>query len=955
MNFKKAIFLWGAVMFITGGVFAQVKKKPAAPAAHKTTATTAKPQARPATAVNLPTDPDVIIGKLPNGLTYYVRKNSLPKNRANLILVTKAGSVLETDPQQGMANFIQRMAFKGTRDYQKDDMANYLKRIGGKYGPDTSAFATYDETAYQLSIPTDTDKLYRGAFTLMANWAAYITFNPDDINNERAKLAQEIAQGGKSPQARLQELTLPVLLGGTSRYAMRSPMGKESTVKTFTDASVKGFYSDWYRPDLQAIIAVGDFDPKQVDELIRYNFSSLRNPSAEKPRVQFSVPPTPGTTVKIVTDKAFPYVLAQVVSRHAQAIAKTPADYMEGVKVTLFNQMLNARISEITQSKDPVMLYGQASYSPMVGKMDAFSTLTVANPGGLETAFKTMAGEMERVRKFGFTNTELERAKQNALAQISDNFNAKGNSPSANYAGDYERNFLTGQAIPGIDYEYNYYINNIGKISVADMNALAIKLMADQNRVILIEANDSEKDKLPNEQTVLKWMADAGKGLTNYVDESATPLMPEAPVPGKVLSVKIDSALLVTTLNLSNGVKVILRPSLYINNQILFSGYSFGGTSLASDNDFTSANLAGTVISNSGVAGFNQTQLNRMLREKNLSVSPYISDITQGVSGYSTPADFESAMKLLYLYFTNPRKDAEVWKSTIAQQKSVLSHKQNDPGSVYQDTVLSVLNSYNPRALPATAAQLDAASLDKAYSFYKDRFADASGFTFTFSGTFAVDQIVPFVVAYLGGLPSNNSKETYKVIPMHPPAGQITKTVYKGAGDKATVQLVYSGAYEYNEANNIQLDGLEDVLNTRLSDSLKAGGIYSVGVRANYVKIPEGRYKMTISYLCDANKVDQSVDYMVGEINKIKQNGAVAKDVQLFINTEARNMQQNLRQNAYWQAALSSAEQNQQNPDRILNHMQVLETVTSQSVKDAANKYLNSSNFIKLILLPEKK
>jgi zinc protease len=955
MNFKKAIFLWAAVLFISSGVFAQVKKKPATPAAHKTTGTAAKSQAKQAAAVNLPTDPDVIIGKLPNGLTYYIRKNSTPKGRADLTLINKVGSVLETDAQQGMANFIQHMAFKGTRDYPKGDMANYLKGIGGKYGPDTSAFSSYDETVYQLSVPTDTDKLFRGGFSLLANWAAYMTFDPDEINNERTKLAQQVALGGNTPQNRLQEQTLPVLLGN-SKYAARFPVGKENTIKTFTDASVKSFYADWYRPDLQAIVAVGDFDAAKVEELIKYNFSSLRNPSAEKPRAQFSVPATPGTTVKIVTDKAFPYALAQLVSRHPQEIVKNSTDYMYNVRINLLNQMLNARVSELAQAKNPAMVFGQASYGPFTGKQDAFIALAVANPGGLENAVKTMVGEMSRLRKFGFTATELERAKQNALKQISNSYSAKTYTPSGNYAGDYQRNFLTGQAIPGIDYEYNYYLNNIGKISVADMNALAIKLISDQNRVIIVEANDSEKDKLPNEPTLLKWMADADKGLTSYVDESANPLMAEAPTPGKVLSVKIDSALLVTTLNLSNGVKVILRPSLYINNQILFSGYSFGGTSLASDNDFPSANLAAAALTNSGVAGFNQAQLNKMLREKNLNVSLYISDITQGMSGYSTPADFESAMKLLYLYFTNPRKDDEAWKSLIAQQRSVLTHKQNDPGSVYQDTVLSVLNSYNPRALPATSAQLDAASLDKAYSFYKDRFADASGFTFTFSGTFAIDEIVPYIVTYLGGLPSTNKKETYKVIPMHPPAGQITKTVYKGTSDKASVQLVYSGVYEYNEANNIQLDAVEDVLNTRLSDSLKAGiGVYSVGARANYVKIPEGRYKLTISFLCDANKVDQSVDYMVSEINKIKQNGPVAKDVQLFINTDARSMQQNMRQNAYWQAALSSAEQNGQDPDRILNHIQLLETVTPQAVKEAANKYLNSSNFIKLILLPEKK
>ncbi len=954
MNLKKTIFLLAAAVLITGSAFAQVKKKPAASAAHKTTPTPARQQAKPAVITALPVDPDVIIGKLPNGLTYYIRKNSVPKGRANLFLVNKVGSVAETDAQQGLANFIQHMAFKGTRDFPKDGLAAYLKKLGGRYGPDTSSFTNYDATIYQLLLPTDTAKLFADGFKLMANWAAYITFNPAEINSEKAKVAKEAALGGKTPQERLQEQTLPVLLNN-SRYAMRSPSGRENTISAFNEATVKSFYTDWYRPDLQAIIAVGDFDPKQVQDLIKSNFSSLRNPAPEKPQPQFSVPAAPGTTVKIATDKSFPYTVAQIVVRHPQAIVKTAADFMQNMRVALFNQMLNTRITELTQTQNPVVLFGQADYGSFAGKQDAFTSLVVANPGGLESAVKAMVAELLRARKFGFTQTELERAKQNSLAQITNSYNAKDNTQSGNFPAEYERNFLTGQAIPGIDYEYNYYINNIGKINLAEMTTLAAKLISDENRVILIEANDTEKDKLPNEQTVLKWVAEADKDLTAYVDDSANPLMTAKPAPGKATDVKTDSTLLVTNITLANGIKVILKPTKFRNNQILFSGYSFGGTSLANDQDYTSATLASTVIGNSGIGNYTQVQLNKMMRGKSLSVSPYIVETTQGITGYAAPEDFETAMQLLYLYFTNPRKDAGVWKNYIDQLKSGLAHKQNDPGSVYQDTVSAVLSNYNQRGMPVTEAKLDAASLDKAYSFYKDRFADAGSFTFTFTGAFLTPAITSYLETYLGSLPSTNSKQTYKNLDIHPPGGQITKTVYKGVSDKATAQLIYSGSYEYNEANNVQMDALEDVLNIRLSDSLKKeSGIYSAGVRASYVKIPAGRYRITVSFVCDANNVDRSIAYMQEEISKIKQNGPIPKDVQLFINRDARTMQQQLKQNEYWQATLSVAVQNQQDPDRILNHMQDLEQVTPQSVKETANKYLNN-NLIKLILLPEKK
>ncbi|MES2428510.1 MAG: insulinase family protein [Bacteroidota bacterium] len=958
MNFKKIVFLGIAALFITtsSALFAQVKKKSTATPAHKASVAAGKQQTKPGVATTLPVDPNVKIGTLPNGLTYYIRANAETKGKAQLLLVNKVGSVAETDAQRGMANFIQHLAFKSTRDFSKDQITTYLTKLGNKFGPNVNAYASYDETVYQLVVPTDTAKVFSNAFGLLSNWAARINFDADAINNGKDVLAAMAAQGGKTSEDRLLQQTTPVLLNN-SRYAQRLPVGTEASIKAFTPATLKNFYTDWYRPDLQAIIAVGDFDPKAVEELIKFNFAALRNPPQEKPQPQYTVAPAPGTVVKFAADKDFPYTLFQLVVKHPQAIVKTPADYFQAMRINVFNQLINTRLTDLTKIPNAPILFGQAAYSPFVGKQDAFSAIGIANgSAGLETAVKAIVAETERVRKFGFTLTELERVKQDALTQITNSYSAKDNTPSTNYASDYERNFLNKQAIPGIDYEYTTYIDKVGKISLDDMNALAAKLITDQNRVLLVESSEAEKDKLPNEQTLLKWVSEAGSGLTPYVDDNAVPLMNQAPTPGKITDIKPDSTLLVVNITLANGAKVILKPTSFTPNQILISGYSFGGTSLASDQDFTSVNAAATVISNSGVAGFNQTQLTKMMRNKNLSISPYIGDITQGISGFASPESFESAMQLLNLYFTAPRKDADVWKTYISQTQSSLLKNVNDPGTAYQDTILSVLNSYSPRFMPLTADKLNAASLDKAYDFYKARFADASNFTFTLTGDFAVKDIIPFISVYLGSLPSTHSKETFKNLGIHPPVGQVAKTIYKGASSKSTVQLVFNGTYNYNDVNNIQMDALEEILNIRLVDSLKAGnGIYSPGVRVSYAKNPEGRYKVTLSFLADVNNTDKTIAYMLEEINKLKQTGPAANDVKLFVARQARNIQSQYKQNTFWQAALSAAAQNQDNPDLILNRMQNLEQVNAQSVKDAANKYLNSNNMIKLILLPEKK
>jgi len=457
---------------------------------------------------------------------------------------------------------------------------------------------------------------------------------------------------------------------------------------------------------------------------------------------------------------------------------------------------------------------------------------------------------------------------------------------------------------------------------------------------------------------VLDWINTLGKNITAYVDNvTSDPLMEKAPEGSKVVSETANDEIGTTTWKLGNGATVILKPTEFKNNQILINGYSFGGTSLASDQDFTSANLAAPIVTGSGVANFNQGQLDKLLSGKNARVSPYISDIAQGVSASTSPADFETALQLIYLYFTKPRKDNDIWQGNINQTRSILASRGVDPGSVFQDTVSAVLSNNNFRAMVTTPERLNAASLNKAYDFYKDRFADASGFTFTVVGNFKPELIKPYLEAYLGGLPSANRKETYRNLKIYPAPGVINKTVYKGVGEKSTVQLVFSGDYDYSAINNVQMDALEEVLNIKLTERLREqeSGIYAPGVRASYVKIPSGRYTFSIYFSCAPANVDKLVAATMDEINKLKQTGASAADIQKFVAEEARSTQLQLKENVFWAGYLGASSQNGTNPDEILSHVKNLEQITVQSTKEAANKYLSGKNLVKLILMPEKK
>lgn len=953
MNFNRNLTLVALALFLaTNTSFAQVKRRPTPSPVEKPV-----PLARQMRGELLPVDPNVIIGKLPNGLTYYIRKNVEPKNRAELYLVNKAGSVLETNDQQGLAHFTEHMAFNGTRDFPKNELVDYLQKSGVKFGADLNAYTSFDETVYQLPLPTDSAKIFEKGFDILANWAGYVTFDPDEINKERGVVLEEERLRGKNAQERLQHQVLPVLLNN-SRYAERLPIGKEDILKTFKPATIKSFYHDWYRPDLQAVVAVGDFDPKRVEQLIKENFSELKNPVAEKPRTTYSIPASLGTAVKIATDKEFPYTVAEIVVRHPGTTIRTKTDYLQNMRVSLFNQMINARLNELTQKADPPFLYGASSYGDFLAHQDAFTTIAVAKSGDqLKTAIEAAVAETERARRFGFTESELNRAKQNVMTSMENAWKERDKTKSVSFVREYQRNFLEGEAIPGIDYEYNFYKDNINSIKLSEINALAGKFISDKNRVVLVEAPDKEKDKLPNEATLLSWISEAGKGVKAYVDNvSNQPLLSKVPTGSKITAEQKDQAIGTTTLTLANGVKVILKPTDFKNDQILIRGYSFGGTSLAPDQDYISASLAAEIVGSSGIADFSQIQLEKMMSGKNVSISPYISETTEGIAGSSSPKDFETALQLVYLYFTKPRKDPDIWQSNITQTKSVLVNRSLDPQSVYQDTVAAVLGNHNVRRMHTTIEQLDKASLDKAYDFYKDRFADASNFTFTIVGSFDVEKIKPLLETYLGGLPSNHRNETYKNLGIHAPEGQITKNVYKGIGDKSNVEIVFSGYYDYNDRNNLQLDALEEILNIKMIDRLREqeSGVYSPGVHVAYNKIPASRYSIVIYFSCAPANVDKLINAAMEEINKIKEHGAQPTDIQKFVAEEKRSTEVQLKENNFWLSYLNSASQNQENPDIILKHIDDLRDVTVESTKETANKYLGN-NVIKLILLPEQK
>ena len=942
----------GALSFVLAQPAIAQKKAPA-----KTPA--AKTAIKPAASQTLPNDPNVKIGKLPNGLVYYIRKNVEPKNRAELYLANKIGSLMENEEQLGLAHFTEHMAFNGTTDFPKNQIINYLQKAGVRFGADLNASTGFNQTVYQLPIPTDSTEVFKTGFKILANWAGKVTMDGKEIDAERGVIIEEDRQRGKNAQQRITNQLLPFLLGD-SQYAKRIPIGKVEILQNFTHDKIRNFYKDWYRPNLQSVIAVGDFDVNEVEKLIISNFSALKNPANEKPRTYYNIPDNAQPLIKIAVDKEQPYNVAQVIYKQKQGPIKTEADYKLQMVQGMVNNMLGARLTEITQKGNAPFLFAQTLYGPyqggLVWDVSALQTVAVAKSGAeLQKALVAALAENERMAKFGFTAGELETVKKKMEAGIEKQFKEKDKTKSAAYVQQYLNNFLIGTAIPSAAYTYELSKKLLQNISLAEINAAAKAMVTKTNQIVVVQAPEKEQANLPTEAALLAAIKTAGNGVTPYVDDTVNkPLIAQAPKAGTIVNEAKNDKVGVTTLTLSNGVKVVLKPTDFKNDQVIFTSFGKGGASLASNDDFVSAENA-NLIAQSGVGDFSPTQLTKYMAGKTASAGAYIEDLYQGFSGSASPKDLETAFQLIYARATNPRKDVEIFNKNISDYKVVLANKNSSPSSVFADTVQAVMANYHKRGMPTNLADIDKINLDKAYAFYKDRFADASGQTFVFVGNFDVEQIKPLVTTYLASLPSLNKNENFVDNGVNPPKGKVSKTVKKGLEDKANVQLVFHDDYVYNAENNVMLDALKAALDIKITERLreKESGVYSPNVSLSVQKNPSAHYFFTISFSCAKANVDKLINAALEEVNTFAKNGVTAEDLQKFKSEELRQEELSLRENGYWLGYLTNRLKYGDNIEQVLGNTARINGVTVDATKTAAQKYLNGDNYIRLVLLPE--
>jgi zinc protease len=920
----------------------------------------------------LPVDPAVTVGVLPNGLRYYLRANRKPAQRAELRLVVNAGSILEDDDQRGLAHFLEHMAFNGTAHFAKNELVEYLQSVGMRFGSDLNAGTNYDETVYRLTVPTDTARVVEKALQILDDWAHAVTIDPKAVEEERGVVLEEW-RGRLGAGARIADRHDSLLYRG-SRYADRLPIGLKTRIETARREEIARFYRDWYRPDLMAIVVVGDFDKAKMEAMIRKQFADIPAAAGNpRTRVNAIIPDNVEPVVSIVSDPEATSSTIQVLLKYPRGEAGTVASFRRGLVANIYYSLLNQRLAEIAQRANPPFMSARAGMGELGRTTNFFSLAASVKDNGTEAGLGAMLTEVERVVQHGFTQSEFERQKKSLLRGMESAYAARAATTSAAYANDYAENFLTGSPIQSIEQAVALAREQLPGITQDEVDQMAKVWRSNamtasgaesrvNNLVFLVSVPEKAQVHAPEKATLLAvfdstlgTLSASSRPLEPYQEKvSTTPLVAKLPAAGKVVSDRPLAAVGMREWKLSNGVRVLLKPTDFNADQLFISGYSPGGTSLAPAKDYISAGLATEVLAIGGLGEFDRVELQKKLAGTRVSVGVSISQLNESLGANGSPKDAETLFQLLYLQFTAPRIDSTALAAFEAAARTNLANRAASPGAAFQDTIRAVLTQHHPLARPVTVPMVDSIDAARSLAFFHERFADASDFTFVIVGAFKPDSIKPLVERYLGGLPSINRQETGRDLGIRPPKGVVKKMVYAGTEPKSETRLFFNGTAEFSRDTYYLLGSLSDLLELRLTQRLREqlGGTYGVNVSASLGREPYANYQIAIAFGSAPDRVNELTKAVFDVIESVKTEGPTAAELKEVTETQRREDETGLLQNPFWVSTIASYDQNGWKLGDILTLDESIKKLTAAKVKAAATKYFDTKHFVQVTLSP---
>lgn len=908
----------------------------------------------------IPFDSNVRTGVLPNGLTYFIRKNAKPEKKVDLRLIIKAGSILETDAQQGLAHFMEHMCFNGTKRFPKNKLVDYLQSIGVKFGQHLNAYTSFDETVYFLPIPADSPEKIENGFNIIEDWAFNTTLTPEEIDKERGVVLEEYRLG-LGADKRMMGRFMPKMMYN-SQYAHRLPIGQKEILENFTYDKLTNFYKDWYRPNLMAVIVVGDIDVNEMEKKIKDHFSSYKNPKNEKARKQFDVPNHKETFIAIESDKEATSSNVQLMYKDLDTPKKsvTIKDLKSEIIEGLFTQMLNARLDEYANSNTPPFLYGFSYHGETFAKTKkAYQSVAMSQDNKQLEALKVLVDENNRVKKYGFKPAELERAKAEILAMTEKQFKEKDKQNSEMYVNELQSYFLNNESVPGTEWSFNFISKILPTIKIEDVNAEISKLIRDENRVVILTSPEKDGIKKPSESEVLAVINNDASAIKDYEDKAvAASLLRNTIKEGTIVKKSFNDKVGIHTFELSNGAIVKYKKTDFKNEEILFEAVSFGGSNLYSNEDFKKVNWANNGLTEAGFSGLKTNDITKFMTGKIANVTPYIGGMTEGLRGSTTPKDVEYMLQMMYAYFTDLNYDAEAFEAYKQKQNSMFANMASQPSFYFSQEFYTYLNQNNPRFLGLVPMEKEWAYTDYklAYEKYKERFANAGDFEFYFVGNIDEAQFENLVKKYIASLPSSKTKETFKDLGYRMIKGDVKKVVNKGTDPKSNVTIMISGESPYDANEVLPMQFLGEILNIKLTEKLREAesGVYTVRSSGTVGKVPYGSFNFNVSFPCGPDNAEKLTQSALQEMEKLIQNGPDEKDVLKVKETNLLDYKKNSKENRYWMTNFTKTFTNSGNIEDILSYEEKVNGVTAKQIQEVAKKYLTKEKKIG-VLMPEKK
>ncbi|MFY0591479.1 M16 family metallopeptidase [Roseivirga sp.] len=908
----------------------------------------------------LPIDTSVKIGKLSNGFTYYLKENALPEKRVEFRLAIKAGSILEDDDQQGLAHFTEHMLFNGTKNFQKNELIDFLQKMGLEFGGDLNAYTSFDETVYFLPIPTEDEGNLDKALTVLSDWAYQATFDNEEIDKERGVVMEEwrLRLGASE---RMRQQVWPITLAG-SRYAERLPIGKPEVLENFKYEAAKRFYKDWYRPDLMALIAVGDFDATEMEKKITALFGQMKSPENARERKYYSRNDFEGTRIAVASDDEATgnTISVEFITPGTVKSENTLESFRKSVMRGLYGTMINQRLNELVQSENPPFQFSFSNYGGTLGRdKSAYSIYVNVKDDKFKEGLKAAVSANERVRRYGFTKAELERSMALYRNGYERGVKEANKTQSSRLVGGYLNHFLNGGSLQNPQQRLDNLNAVLPTIQIEEINGFVKDWITTTNRTIEINAKSDDADQIPTEAELLGILdnAKSDQSIQPYVEEEiAASLLESMPKAGSIVSESTNPTTGITEMTLSNGVSLFLKPTDFKNDEIILNAYSFGGGSLYSPEDLMSAQMADQAIREMGYGQFNSIDLRKFMTGKTASVNTGIGIYEESISGLSSKKDLETFMQLLHVKLTSPRTDEKAFNSWLSRTKNLYANVTSSPDFQFQIEMQKIMmGEDNPWIAFPTTEKLDEINMERAVAIYKERFADASDFKFVFVGNLEMDKFRPLVEQYIASLPSKNSKESYKDVGLNFRKGEISENVYVGVDEKSQVTIVLSGDYEYSLENNGLMSAIAGILTNKMIETLREemGGVYGAGANASPTSRPKPQFAFQISFPCKPENVEALTQAALKELEKIKNGDFTDEDVQKIVTSRKQNYDESIKQNRYWSSIMTSYLKDDVDFESILKGNERADAITKEAIVAMANKYLTKENIISVTKLPE--